>query len=167
MVNINEKEKILLISIITLVCLLTLIIAINLSNNRNTIDKLVSQLEDAINKHNIEYIIELYPDYYKETVGNQLSQIKIDEFHNNVIADNKIQIDIVKISNLDLSDAKTIQDRINQEYHIDIDIQGYQLVTIKYHENFSETTLQVVKINGEYFLYAESYLGEPIQYFTE
>jgi len=51
---------------------------------------------------------------------------------------------------LDLSNEKEIQDRIIQEYNANITVQDYQLVKIKYHEN-----------------YAESYLGEPIQYFVE
>ncbi len=68
---------------------------------------------------------------------------------------------------MELSNAKEIQDRINQEYNTNINIQDYQLITIKYHEYFGESTLEVIKINGEYYLYAESYLGEPIQYFVE
>lgn len=162
-----KKKKYLLISLITIVCILIFTVIITSVNRRRTIDDLMSQLENAINKHNIKSIVELYPDYYKNTINNQLSQTKIDEFYDNVIANNKIQIEIVNISNLDLSDAKNIQDKINQEYGTNINIQDYQLVTIDYHEDFAESTFQVIKIDGEYYLYAESYLPEPIQYFTK
>lgn len=162
-----KKKKYLLISLVIIGCILILTFVISSLNNRGTIDKLMSQLESAINKHNIESIVELYPDYYQNKVNNQLSQTKIDEFYDNVIANNKIQIEIVSVSNLDLSDAKNIQDKINQEYNTNINIQDYQLVTINYHEDFGESTFQVIKIDGEYYLYAESYLPEPIQYFTK
>ena len=162
-----KKKKYLLISLVVIGCILILTFVISSLNNRGTIDKLMSQLESAINKHNIESIVELYPDYYQNKVNNQLSQTKIDEFYDNAIANNKIQIEIVSVSNLDLSDAKNIQDKINQEYNTNINIQDYQLVTINYHKDFGESTFQVIKIDGEYYLYAESYLPEPIQYFTK
>ena len=162
-----KKKKYLLISLVVIGCILILTFVISSLNNKGTIDKLMSQLESAINKHNIESIVELYPDYYQNKVNNQLSQTKIDEFYDNVITNNKIQIEVVSVSNLDLSDAKNIQDKINQEYNTNINIQDYQLVTINYHEDFGESTFQVIKIDGEYYLYAESYLPEPIQYFTK
>ena len=44
----------------------------------------MSQLENAINKHNINYNIELYPDYYRDVLINELSQNKLNDFHNKV-----------------------------------------------------------------------------------
>lgn len=160
-----KKKKYLIISLVIVGCILILAFYLLFVNKRKTINKLMLQLENAINKHSIEKIIELYPDYYQDTISNQLSQSKIDDFYNNVVVANEIQIKIINVSNYDLSEAKNIQDKINQEYNSDIIIEDYQLVTIDYHENFGESAFQVVKINGEYYLYAESYLPEPIQYF--
>ena len=54
-------------------------------NNRRTIDDLISQLENAINKHDIEKIIDLYLGYCKDDAVNYFSQEKLNEFYNNVI----------------------------------------------------------------------------------
>lgn len=162
-----NKKKYLIISLIIIFGIIISVFCIASSNKRNNIDKLITQLENALNQHNIEKIIDLYPEYYKDTVVKLVSQNKLDTFYNDIIANNKINIEILNKSDLELSEAKEIQDRINQEYNANITIQDYQLVTIRYHKDFGESTLQVVEINGEYFLYAESYLGEPIQYFVE
>ena len=69
---------------ITIVCILIFIVIITSVNKRRTIDDLMSQLENAINKHNINYNIELYPDYYRDVLINELSQNKLNDFHNKV-----------------------------------------------------------------------------------
>ncbi len=161
-----NKKKYLIVSLI-IFCIIISAFVITSSNKRNSIDKLIAQLETALNQHNVEKIIDLYPEYYEDTITKLVSQNKLDTFYNDIIANNKIEVEILNISNSDLSDTKEIQDRINQEYNTNITVQDYQLVTIKYQENFGESILQVVKINGKYYLYAESYLGEPIQYFVE
>ena len=114
-----KKKKYLLVSLIVIVCILIFAFIITSVNKRRTIDNLMSQLENAINTHNINAIVKLYPNYYRDIIKNELS------------------------------------------------IQDTQLVTINYHENFGESTLYVIKIKGEYYLYADYYLGEPIQYFIE
>ena len=152
---------------IILGCIFISIFVITICNKRNSIDKLITQLENAINQHNAEKIVDLYPNYYKDTVEKMISQNKVDSFYNDIIADNNLKIKILNISTLELSEAKEIQDRINQKYGTNVTVQDYQLVTIKYHDNFGESTLQVIKINNEYYLYAEDYLNEPIQYFVE
>lgn len=162
-----KKKKCLIISFVIVGCILILAFFTLQMNKRNTIAKLMSHLENAINNHNIEKIIELYPDYYQDIVKSQLSQSKIDEFYNNVVTNNEIQIKVISMSNFDLSESKNIQNKINQEYNLNIKIEDYQLVTISYHKDFGASTFQVIKINGEYHLYAESYLPEPIQYFVK
>lgn len=145
-----------------------LIYLVMLKGSRKNVDGLVAQLEDAINKHSIEGIVELFPDYNKSIFESQLSQSKLDDFYNNVIANsNKIQIEVVGVSDFDLSEAKEIQDRINQNYEVNIEIQDYQLIVIKYHQDFAESTLEVIKIDGEYYLYIDYYVPTPIQYFIE
>lgn len=162
-----KKKKCLIISFVIVGCILILNFFTLQMNKTNTIAKLMSHLENAINNHNIEKIIELYPDYYQDIVKSQLSQSKIDEFYNNVVANNEIQIKIISKSNFDLAESKNIQNKINQKYSLNIKIEDYQLVTINYHKDFGESTFQVIKINGEYYLYAESYFPEPIQYFVK
>ena len=145
-----------------------LIYLVMLKGSRKNVDGLVAQLEDAINKHSIEGIVELFPDYNKSIFESQLSQSKLDDFYNNVIANsNNIQIEVVSVSEFDLSKAKEIQYRISQNYGQDIEVQDYQLLMIKYHQDFAESVLEVIKIAGEYYLYVDYYIPAPIQYFIE
>lgn len=145
-----------------------LIYLVMLKGSRKNVDGLVAQLEDAINKHSIEGIVELFPDYNKSIFESQLSQSKLDDFYNNVIANsNNIQIEVVSVSEFDLSKAKEIQYRISQNYGQDIEVQDYQLLMIKYHQDFAESVLEVIKIAGEYYLYVDYYIPSPIQYFIE
>lgn len=67
-----------------MVCILIFTVIITSVNKRRTIDDLMSQLENAINKHDINYNIELYPDYYRDVLINELSQNKLNDFHNKV-----------------------------------------------------------------------------------
>ena len=145
-----------------------LIYLVMLKGSRKNVDGLVAQLEDAINKQSIEGIVELFPDYNKSIFESQLSQSKLDDFYNNVIANsNNIQIEVVSVSEFDLSKAKEIQYRISQNYGQDIEVQDYQLLMIKYHQDFAESVLEVIKIAGEYYLYVDYYIPAPIQYFIE
>lgn len=161
-----KNKKYLTITIIILIFLLFVVFIMS-KNKTRTIDGLINQLESALNKHNIEMIVELYPDFYRNTIRQYLSQAKIDEFYNKIILnDDKIQIEILYASTYDLSEAKGVQSSINQEYNTNINVQDYQFVIIKYHEDFGESTIEVVKIENNYYLYPRnSYIPEPIQYF--
>ena len=77
-----KKKKYLIIFLITLFCIF--VFAITSINKRRTVDGLMSQLEKAINNQDINSIIKLYPDYYRDTLTNMLSKNKIEDFHNNV-----------------------------------------------------------------------------------
>ena len=162
-----KNKKYFLIILVVLVCILITAFSITILNNRRDINNLISQLESAINKHDIQKIIELYPAYCRDKVAMCLSQDKLDEFYNNVIIkDNEnINIQIIKITNFDTSSCDEIMEQILDDYNQNIIIEDYQLVQIKYHENFSESYLQVIKINGDYYLYFYGFLGEPISYF--
>ncbi len=162
----KKKNWIVVIGVI-LVCVLITAFSIVLVNNKRTIDNLISQLESAINKHDIEKIIELYPDYCKADVVKYFSQEKLNEFYNNVILqDNKdITIKVLYVSNFDNSFYNDIMQQISEDYQENITIQDYQLVQIKYHDNFGESNLQVIKIDNKYYLYFYGNIGEPLSYF--
>ena len=159
-----KKKKWVAISLIFLGCIFIFAFTINLSNKRKTIDDLMSQLENAVNNSDLKGIISLYPDYYRNTVSNLLSQNKLNEF-NNKIGD--IKINIVNQTDFDLSQAKDVQNKIGTN----LNIEDYQIVIINVTNDigsvFEQTQLEVIKIKGEYYLYTEYYLGDLIQCFVE
>lgn len=162
-----KKKKCLIVSSMVVVCIFIIVFTIALIHNKRTINGLISQLEKAINKHDIEKIIDLYPDYCKDKVLKYFSQEKLNEFYNNVIVkDNEnINIQILDITNFDISSCDGITEQIAEDYQENIIIEDYQLVIIKYHDDFSESNLQVIKIDGNYYLYFYGNIGEPLSYF--
>lgn len=162
-----KKKKWLISFLIAIVCISITVFAIYTMNNKRSINNLMSQLENAINKHDIEKIIDLYPDYCKNDVIKYFSQEKLNEFYNNVILNDneKIKVKILNISNFDTSSCDDIIEQITENYQKNIKIEDYQLVVIKYHEAFSESNLQVIKIDGNYYLYFYGNIGEPLSYF--
>ena len=159
-----KKKKMLIGSLIFLGCILIFAFAINLFNKRKTIDDLMLQLENTVNNSDLKGIISLYPDYYRNTVSNLLSQNKLNEF-NNKIGD--IKINIVNQTDFDLSQAKDIQNKIG----VNLKIEDYQIVIINVTNDdgsvFEQTQLEVVKIHSQYYFYTEYYLGDLIQCFVE
>jgi len=170
-----KKKKMLIGSLIFLGCILIFAFAINLFNKRKTIDDLMLQLENTVNNSDLKGIISLYPDYYRNTVSNLLSQNKLNEF-NNKIGD--IKINIVNQTDFDLSQAKDVQNKIGTNLNIEdyqivtnLNIEDYQIVIINVTNDigsvFEQTQLEVIKIKGKYYLYTEYYLGDLIQCFVE
>ena len=143
-----KKKKWVAISLIFLGCIFIFAFTINLSNKRKTIDDLMSQLENAVNNSDLKGIINLYPDYYRNTVSNLLSQDKLNEF-NNKIGD--IKINIVNQTDFDLSQAKDVQNKIGTN----LNIEDYQIVIINVTNDigsvFEQTQLEVIKIKGKYY----------------
>lgn len=162
-----KKKRWLIGSLITIVCISIIVFVIYTINNKRSISNLMFQLENAINKHDIEKIIDLYPDYCKRDVIKFFSQEKLNEFYNNVIINDneKIKVQILNISNFDTSSCDDIIEQITEDYQKNIIIDDYQLVTIKYHDAFSESNLQVIKIDEKYYLYFNGNIGEPLSYF--
>lgn len=162
-----KKKKWLIGSLVAIVCISITVSAICTINNKRSINNLISQLENAINKHDIEKIIDLYPNYCKSDVIKYFSQEKLNEFYNNVIINDseKMKVKILNISNFDTASCDDIIEQITVDYQENVIIEDYQLVTIKYHEAFSESNLQVIKIDGNYFLYFHGNIGEPLSYF--
>ena len=163
------KKKYLLLSLIIAVCILVVIFAITTVSRRNTIHKLLYELESSINENNLKGIINLYPDYYHDTVSDWLSQDKLNEFNNKV---GNIKIKMTFYNDYDSEAAsKDIQDRIFNDYGVNLKIENYQIIAINVTNDvgvvYERVQLQVVKIQGEYYLYAESYLGDLIECFVE
>lgn len=163
-----KKKKWLVVSLIFLSCVLILAFVLNLFNRRNSIDDLMSQLEKSINNCDLKSIVNLYPDYYRNTVLDLLSEDKLIEFNNKV---GNINISIVGQTNYDLSQSKDIQNKIENNYKINLKTEDYQIVIINISNNmgsvFEQTQLEVIKIKGEYYLYTEYYLGDLIQCFVD
>lgn len=159
-----KKKKWVAAFLIFLGGILIFAFAINLSNKRKTIDGLMLQLENAVNNSDLKGIINLYSDYYRNTVSNLLSQNKLNEFNNKI---GNINIHIVNQTDFDLSQAKNIQNKIETN----LKIEDYQIVIINVTNNlglvFEQSQLEVIKIKGEYYLYTEYYLGELMQCFAE
>lgn len=162
-----KKKKWLIISLFVIV--FVVIISIFINNNRNTVNKVMFQLEQAINNNDIETIISLYPDYYKDTIINILSEEKIKEFNNEV---GEIKIEISRISDYEsISETKDIQDEIYNKYKANVDIKEYQIVIANVTNDvgyvFEQVPFEIVKINGKYYLYADVYQGDLIQCFMK
>lgn len=113
-----KKKKWLMIPLVIIVFVLIIVSAVVLINNKRSINNLISQLENAINEHDIEKIIDLYPDYCKDDVINYFSQEKLNNFYNNVIIQNNndIKIQILNISNFDTSYCNDIIEQIDKDY---------------------------------------------------
>lgn len=163
-----KKKKWLMGSLVFLGCILIFAFVINLFNKRKSIDDLALCLEKSINNSDLKSIVNLYPDYYRNTVFDLLSQDKLNEF-NSKIGD--IEINIVNKTNYDVSQAKDIQNRINNTYGTNLKIEDYQIVVVNITNDvgfvFEQTQLEVIKIKGNYYLYTEYYLGDLIQCFVE
>lgn len=163
-----KKKKYLFVSLIAIIGILIFTVVITSVNKKRTVNDLMSQLENAINSSNLEKVINLYPKYYRDTVSELLSQNKLNEFNNKI---GEIKIEVVNKTNYDLSQAKDIQDKIYNNYDINLKIDDYQLLVINVTNNigsvFEQSQLQIIKINGEYYLYTEYYLGDLIQCFVE
>ena len=85
---------------------------------------------------------------------------------NSRVNDNKkIKLKILNISNFDTSSCDDIIEQITEDYQESILIEDYQLVAIKYYDAFNESNLQVIKIDGNYYLYFYGNIGEPLSYF--
>lgn len=145
--------------LIILAGILIFVFLINITNKRNTVEKLLSQLEKALNHNDIEKIINLYPQYYQNEVSNWLEYERLDTFYNNVVKQNgQIDISIKYINNYNnKSYLKEIQEDIYNEYNLTLDIKEYQIIIIDINNDSGSVqqglSLQVVKIGDIFYLY--------------
>lgn len=161
----NKKRMFITIGIITLLCICVIFFTL-VSKNRsgyNTTDDLLKELSKAINNPNIDRIEECYPSFIQKSLPT-LSTESAKEFHNKV---GDVFFDITHENKVDSDELLNKQNQINSEYNCNIKLEEYDLVTCKYHEGFGETTFEMVKMNGKWYLYYGGYLPEPMQYFIE
>lgn len=150
--------------VILCVCIIICIFILKSSKGYKTTDDLLKGLEKAINGSNINRIEECYPNFIQESLPT-LSKELIKEFNNKV---GDISFDIIHENNF-YSDEILNQEQkqINSEYNCNIKLEGYDLITCKYHKDFCETIFEAIKIKGKWYLYYSGYIPEPIGYFVD
>lgn len=153
------------IGIIILLCICVIFFTL-VSKNRSgykTTNDLLKELSKAINNPNIDKIEECYPSFVQKSLPT-LSAESIKEFHNKV---GDISFDIIHENKVDSDEVLKQQKQINSEYNCNIKLEEYDLIICKYHEDFCETTFEMIKIDGRWYLYYGGYIPEPIQYFVK
>ena len=161
----NKKKTSIIIGIISLLCICEIIFILILKNNSGykTTNDLLKELSKAINNSNIDRIEECYPSFIQKSLPT-LSSESTKEFHNKV---GDISFDITHENKVDSDELLNKQNQINSEYNCNIKLQDYDLITCKYHDNFGESTFEMIKIDGRWYLYYGDNFPEPIQYFLE
>lgn len=161
----NKKKTSIIIEIIILLCICVIIFILILkkSSRYKTTNDLLKELSKAINNSNISRIEECYPSFIQKSLPT-LSTESAKEFHNKV---GDISFDITHENKVDSDKLLNKQNQINSEYNCNIKLQDYDLITCKYHDNFGESTFEMIKIDGRWYLYYGSYFPEPIQYFVK
>lgn len=161
----NKKRMFITIGIIILLCICVIFFTL-VSKNRSgykTTNDLLKELSKAINNPNIDKIEECYPSFVQKSLPT-LSAESIKEFHNKV---GDISFDIIHENKVDSDEVLKQQKQINSEYNCNIKLEEYDLIICKYHEDFCETTFEMIKIDGRWYLYYGGYIPEPIQYFVK
>lgn len=157
------KKKVIFLCIGISIIIVT--IAIWYKTTHRSINSLMAQFENAINSEDKSQLLNCYPDFLNEKLNNYISEDSIKVFHNNV-GDVKVR-NINIVSMLDLSDAKELQSDIYDEYNTDISLADYQFITFYYHDDFSESVMQVIKIKNKYYLYTGEALEDPVSFFVK
>lgn len=159
-----KNKKILIITtILLLVIIVGVVLFVKKSNVFSSTDSLLSNLESVVNNENSNKIITCYPDFIQSSLP-QFSKNKIVEFHNKV---GDISFEITNKNQYDSENILSQQNEINEEYNCSIKLEDYQILTCKYHEGFNETSFELIKIDGKWYLYYSGYLPEPLSYFVE
>ena len=158
----NKKKTFIIIGIIILLCICVIFCISTIKNNSGykTTDDLFKGLTKAVNNTDQQAIIKCFPDFIQMSLPT-LSNKSIEDFHNKV---GDIHFNIIKQTN---GESEEKENEINSKYNCNIKLEEYDLVVCKYHEGFSETTFEVIKIDGKWYLYYYSHFPEPIQYFIE
>lgn len=161
----NKKKTSIIIGIIILLCICAMIFILILKNNSRykTTNDLLKELSKAINKSNISKIEECYPSFMQKSLPT-LSTESAKEFHNKV---GDISFDIRHENKASSDELLNKQNQINSEYDCDIKLQDYNLITCKYHDNFVESTFEMIKMDGRWYLYYDNHFPEPLQYFVK
>ena len=161
----NKKKMSVIIGIIVLLCICVIffmVVSKNSSGYKTTND-LLKEVSQAINNSNINKIEECYPSFMQKSLPT-LSTESIKEFHNKV---GDISLDVIHENKVDSDELLNKQNQINSKYSCNVKLEEYDLITCKYHDSFGESTFEVIKVDGRWYLYYDSHFPEPIQYFVE
>ena len=161
----NKKKMSIIIGMIVLLCICVIFFIFS-SKNRNgykTTNDLLKEVSKAINNSNTNRIEECYPSFIQKSLP-ALSTESIKEFHNKV---GDFSFEITHENKVDSDELLNKQNQINYKYNCNIKLEEYALTTCKYHDSFGETTFEMVKIGGRWFLYYDGNFPEPIQYFMK
>lgn len=157
------KKKFVIVIILLAVCILLIIVY---KNENTTPQKLVDNIEKAINDCDEEKLIECFPEFMRSDMSKMISQEKVEEFYNNVIAEEGgLDFQIVFTSDYDLTSAKAKEEEINNQYNENIKLADYRQIQVKYHEDFEPPIYEIIKIGKNYYLYSGGYYPSPISYF--
>ncbi|MFU2421342.1 MAG: hypothetical protein ACM677_00170 [Bacteroides sp.] len=74
----------------------------------------------------------------KSDMAERTLQDKKEEFYKDAIGDKAFHFQIIFSNKTDLGVTKTLEEIIENEYEIGINVTDYQLIQIKYHEDFEE-----------------------------
>lgn len=161
----NKKKTYIIIGITISLCICAIIFILILknSNGYKTTNDLLKELSKAINNSNINRIEECYPNFIQKSLPT-LSIESAKEFHNKV---GDISFDIIHENKVNSDELLNKQNQINSEYDCNIKLQDYDLITCKYHDNFGESTFEMIKMDGRWYLYYAGKLPKPLQYFAE
>lgn len=160
------KKKIIIGVGIILIALCVLLVIVFNGKGNTTPQKLVEKIENAINDCDEEQLVECFPEFMRSDMSKMISQEKMKEFYNNVIQEEGgLDFQIVFISDYDLTSAKDKEEEINNQYKVNIKLADYQLIQVKYHEDFETPTYEIIKIGKNYYLYSGGYYPSPISYF--
>ncbi len=157
----NKKIILLIIGLVLIIIVATMTL-IYKSNNRS-VDKLLNQLETAINTCDKNKLIDCYPSFIQDEMDTLISEQKMEEFHTKV---GDIEITDYIVSHFNHEYDEETESQIKDKRNISVDISGYELVAeIHYHDSFGEPTFEVIKIKNKWYLYTQYYHEEPISYF--
>ena len=160
----QEKMSIIIgIIILSCICVIFCIFVSKNSSGYKTANDLLKEVSQAINSSNINRIEECYPNFIQKSLPTLLDE-SIKEFHNKV---GDISFNVTHENKADPDELLNKQNQINSEYNCNVKLEGYSLITCAYHDSFSETTFEVIKINGKWYLYYDEYFPAPIQYFMK
>lgn len=161
------KRKSIVYIVISLVIISSIFVWVHNLSKTSTPDRLIAKLERAVNQQNKELLVECFPKFMRRDISMKVSENKMKEFYNNVIGVKKLKFQIINQSDMDSQSVKKHEEIIEKQYGVYVNLTDYQLIQVKYHENFETPIYEIVKIDGSYYIYCGGYYPSPIEYFFE
>ena len=157
------KKKKIVITIVSIIAIFAVVMIAVFNSGSKSTNSLLNKLAKSVNDADGNKIENCYPEFIRGTLPI-LSNAAIKTFHDRV---GNISFDVVNQNVCDSSDILKKQNEINKEYGCDIKLEEYNIIVCKYHKDFSETSFEMIKIDGKWYLYYGEYLPEPLSYFVK